>query len=130
LRSSRQKKVAVGPQNVLEQAKRYARGASNGPGNWNGLRVPFLYSSNGELVWYLDARDPKKISRQIANLHTADAFTEAFAKNRAKEDSSEVDSLLTKATLAKAFRGELVKASRNESNITKPVISEWFLSRT
>jgi type I restriction enzyme R subunit len=29
------KKVTVNPQNVLEQAKRYARGATNGPGNWN-----------------------------------------------------------------------------------------------
>jgi len=72
----------VGPQNVLEQAKRYARGANGGPGNWDGLRVPFLYSSNGELVWFFDARDPKKISRQTADFHTADALSEAFAKNR------------------------------------------------
>src|SRR5260221_400489 len=40
------KKVTVNPQNVLEQAKRYARGAANGPGNWNGYRVPFLYATN------------------------------------------------------------------------------------
>lgn len=76
------KKVAVGPQNVLEQAKRYAKGANGGPGNWDGLRVPFLYSSNGELVWFVDARDPKKVSRQVADFHTADALSEAFAKNR------------------------------------------------
>src|SRR3990170_380878 len=42
------KKVSVGPQNVLEQAKRYARGAFGGSGNWNGYHVPFLYSTNGE----------------------------------------------------------------------------------
>ncbi len=36
------KKVTVNPQNVLEQAKRYAEGALNGPGNWNGYHVPFL----------------------------------------------------------------------------------------
>jgi type I site-specific restriction endonuclease len=42
------KKVTVNPQNVLEQAKRYAEGAFNGVGNWGGLRVPFLYASNGE----------------------------------------------------------------------------------
>jgi len=36
------KKVGISPQNVLEQAKRYAAGAENGPGNWHGYRVPFL----------------------------------------------------------------------------------------
>ena len=35
------KKITVSPQNVLEQAKRYAAGATNGPGNWNGLQFPF-----------------------------------------------------------------------------------------
>ena len=32
------KKVTVNPQNVLEQAKRYAKGAAQGPGNWGGYR--------------------------------------------------------------------------------------------
>ena len=35
------KKVTVNPQNVLEQAKRYPRGAYHGAGDWNGYRVPF-----------------------------------------------------------------------------------------
>ncbi|MDD5204833.1 MAG: type I restriction endonuclease [Desulfobacterales bacterium] len=67
------KKVKVGPQNVLEQAKRYSKGAFAGPGNWSGYRVPFLYSSNGEIVWHLDVRDPKNISRRISNFHTPDS---------------------------------------------------------
>ena len=41
------KKVTVNPQNVMEQAKRYAAGAFQGIGNWGGLRVPFLYATNG-----------------------------------------------------------------------------------
>ncbi len=36
------KKVAVNPQNVLAQAKRDSSGAFDGPGTWNGYRVPFL----------------------------------------------------------------------------------------
>jgi type I restriction enzyme R subunit len=52
-------KVKVSPQNVLEQAKRYSKGAFDGAGNWNGYRVPFLFSSNGEVVWFLDVRDDK-----------------------------------------------------------------------
>src|SRR5439155_10565281 len=57
------KKVAVNPQNVLEQAKRYSEGAFQGAGNWNGLKVPFLYASNGEIIWHLDVRPEKHISR-------------------------------------------------------------------
>src|SRR6266581_784379 len=72
------KKVTVNPQNVLEQAKRYAEGATQGPGNWDGLRVPFLYATNGEIIWHLDVRPEKRVSRQIANFHTAPALAEKF----------------------------------------------------
>lgn len=77
------KKVKVAPQNVLEQAKRYSRGAFDGVGNWNGYRVPFLYSSNGEIIWFIDVRDSKNIRRQIAHFHTAQALEEF-----SKEDKS------------------------------------------
>ena len=73
------KKVSVNPQNVLEQAKRYSSGAFQGVGNWNGCRVPFLFSSNGEIIWFLDARGEKPISRQIANFHTGPALEAMFA---------------------------------------------------
>lgn len=77
------KKVAVSPQNVLEQAKRYSRGAFDGPGNWHGYRVPFLYATNGEVIWHIDVRNERNISRQIANFHTVDALEEFFANDRA-----------------------------------------------
>ena len=73
------KKVTVNPQNVLEQAKRYSRGAANGPGNWNGFRVPFLYSTNGEIIWHLDVRLDKPVSRPVVDFHTAAALEEKFA---------------------------------------------------
>jgi type I restriction enzyme R subunit len=73
------KKVAVNPQNVLEQAKRYSTGAFNGPGNWFGYRVPFLFASNGEIIWFLDVRRDKATSRQLANFHTAPALEAMFA---------------------------------------------------
>jgi len=56
------KKVGVGPQNVLEQARRYSRGVTVGSGNWNGYRVPFLYATNGEVFWYSDERLPNAMS--------------------------------------------------------------------
>jgi len=72
------KRVKVGPQNVLEQAKRYSRGAFGGSGNWEGYRVPFLYATNVEIVWFIDVRDGKNISRQISSFHTANALGEFF----------------------------------------------------
>jgi type I restriction enzyme R subunit len=73
------KKVTVNPQNVLEQAKRYSRGATTGPGNWNGFRVPFLYATNGEIIWHLDVRLEKLVSRIISNFHIPPALAEKFA---------------------------------------------------
>jgi len=75
------KKVTVNPQNVLEQAKRYSEGAFQGPGNWNGLKVPFLYASNGEIIWHLDVRPNKRISRRLSHFHTAPALEAFFATN-------------------------------------------------
>lgn len=73
------KKIGLSPQNVLEQAKRYASGAAEGPGNWGGLRVPFLYSTNGELIWFLDARREKHVSRQINSFHTSEALESLYS---------------------------------------------------
>lgn len=78
------KKVTVGPQNVLEQAKRYSRTAFDGTGNWQGYRVPFLYATNGEVIYFLDVRDEKNIRRTIADFHTADALEEFSSSNKLK----------------------------------------------
>jgi type I restriction enzyme R subunit len=75
------KKLEVGAMNVLEQAKRYSRGADKTIGEWNEYRVPFLYSSNGELIYFLDARDYKNLSRQVFSFNSPDALTDSFNRN-------------------------------------------------
>ena len=75
------KKVTVNPQNVLEQAKRYAAGAFNGVGNWGGLRVPFLYATNGEIIWHLDVRPEKRVSRQLKGFHSTEALQWLFDRD-------------------------------------------------
>ncbi len=75
------KKVTVNPQNVLEQAKRYAAGAFNGVGNWGGLRVPFLYATNGEIIWHLDVRPEKRVSRQLKGFHSAEELQRLFDRD-------------------------------------------------
>lgn len=75
------KKLSVGAQNAMEQAKRYAKGVVHSIGSWNGFMVPFLYSSNGELVFYLDVRGEQNLSRTIADFHTPQALKELYARN-------------------------------------------------
>ena len=70
------KKVTLGPQNVLTQAERYATGIAGSPFNYSGFRVPFVYSTNGEIIWYHDLRNPLNRSRPVAQFHTPDALSE------------------------------------------------------
>ncbi|MDD5141807.1 DEAD/DEAH box helicase family protein [Methanoregula sp.] len=70
------KKVSLGPQNVLTQAERYAEGIKGSPFNFSGFRVPFIYSTNGEIIWYHDLRNPLNRSRVVAKFHTPDALLE------------------------------------------------------
>ncbi|MEK7251242.1 MAG: DEAD/DEAH box helicase family protein, partial [Bacteroidota bacterium] len=74
------KKVTVAPQNVLEQAKRYARGVNDGVGNWNGFGVPFLYATNGEVIHHIDVRSESNTSRKLSDFHTPSALEEFYAK--------------------------------------------------
>lgn len=59
------KKVAVNPQNVLEQAKRYASGCKKTIGSWGNFKVPFLYSSNGTQIWFADVREENYYARSF-----------------------------------------------------------------
>jgi type I restriction enzyme R subunit len=75
------KKLAVGAQNVLEQAKRYSRTASDGPGSWGEYHVPFLYSSNGEKIYFIDVRLEEAYSRELTHFHSPTALIEMFEQN-------------------------------------------------
>lgn len=75
------KKVTLGPQGVLTQAERYAKGITNSLYNFNGFRVPFLYSTNGEIIWFHDIRDPLNRSRQVSAFHTPFALLEMLDRD-------------------------------------------------
>lgn len=75
------KKVAVSPAGVLEQADRYARGLPAGPFDLGGLRAPFLYATNGELIHFHDARDPLNRSRRVKRFHTPAALEELLERD-------------------------------------------------
>ena len=49
--------------------------------NFNGLRAPFLYSTNGEVVWFHDVRQSASRSRTVANFHTPAALREMLERD-------------------------------------------------
>lgn len=65
------KKISLGPQNVLSQAKRYVKGAGE-----QGEEIPFIYSTNGEVIWFQDLRIEPSRSRPVAEFHTPKALIE------------------------------------------------------
>src|SRR3989344_651270 len=65
------KKISLGPQNVLSQAQRYVKGAGE-----QGQEVPFIYSTNGEVIWFQDLRITSSRSRPVAEFHTPKALIE------------------------------------------------------
>lgn len=75
------KKVAVGVQNVLQQAQRYSRGFKNSSFAFREFKVPFVYSTNGKIIWFQDLRHPLNRSREIAKFHTPDALEEFLLRN-------------------------------------------------
>jgi type I restriction enzyme R subunit len=75
------KKLTLGPQEVLTQAERYSRGLTSSPFDFNGFRVPFLYSTNGEVIWQHDVRHPLNRSHQVATFHTPEALREFLARD-------------------------------------------------
>jgi len=75
------KKLAVGPQNVLQQAQRYAQGIERTPFAYNGFHVPFIYATNGEVIWFQDLRRPNSRSRRLTAFHTPAALEELLARD-------------------------------------------------
>ena len=79
------KKVAVGPQNVLQQAQRYAQTFQHSPFSFGEYKIPFAFSTNGIIIWFQDLRHPLNRSREVAEFHTPAALKELLLKN---EDAS------------------------------------------
>lgn len=67
----------------MEQAKRYSKGSFDGVGNWRGYRVPFLYSSDGEIIYFCDIRDESNLVDVLPTFHTPQALIELLNSDRA-----------------------------------------------
>jgi len=80
------KKVATAPGNVLEQAKRYAKGLPNTVGQWRDYKVPFLYSTNGELIYHLDVRKRENTAYQLKDFHSPQTLLDKYNKDTKKSE--------------------------------------------
>ncbi|HEX6509330.1 MAG TPA: DEAD/DEAH box helicase family protein [Chloroflexota bacterium] len=75
------KKLTVGPEGVLPQAERYSRGLRQVPLYQGQFGVPFLYSTNGEIIRFHDVRHELNRSRQVAGFHTPAALAEMLERD-------------------------------------------------
>ena len=75
------KKLTLGPQNVLSQAERYSKGIDQPALAAGEFGVPFLYSTNGEVIWHHDVRHQLDRSRRIEAFHTPDALAERLQRD-------------------------------------------------
>jgi type I restriction enzyme, R subunit len=75
------KKVTLGPQGVLTQAVRYSKGIKQIPRYQGEFGVPFLYSTNGEVIWFHDVREELNRSRPVSGFHTPAALDEMLTRN-------------------------------------------------
>jgi type I restriction enzyme R subunit len=79
------KKAEAGVQEVMKQAERYARGASSNVFTFGKFHVPFAYTTNGEVVWFRDLRNPDNLQRQVRAFHTPDALRDLLVHDVAEK---------------------------------------------
>jgi type I restriction enzyme R subunit len=79
------KKLTLGPQGVLPQAQRYSKAIDQQPRYQGEFGVPFLYSTNGEEIWYHDVRHELNRSRRVAGFHTPSALKEMLTRDPEEE---------------------------------------------
>ena len=59
---------------ALTQAERYSRGVAATPMIRDEFGVPFLYSTNGEIIHFHDIRRARNRSRVVSHFHTPEAL--------------------------------------------------------
>jgi type I restriction enzyme R subunit len=81
------KKLTIGAQGVLPQAERYSRAIKSDTPYQGEFGVPFLYSTNGEEIWFHDVRQPLNRSRRVLGFHTPTALRELLERDVDAEQS-------------------------------------------
>lgn len=104
------KKLTIGAENVLGQTKRYSRGVNQTLGEWRDYKVPFLYSTNGELIFHLDVRKKENTSCQISDFHSPQALLDKFNRDTAGAEKWFVENPVSTITRLRPYQSEAVEA--------------------
>ena len=80
------KKPEVSPQEVIGQAKRYSRTLADSPFRFGEARIPFVYSTNGYLIYHADLRSSLITQREVARFHTPQALRERLSRDGVARD--------------------------------------------
>jgi len=75
------KRLGIATQSVLSQSQRYSTGVASSPYDFDGFRVPFIYSTNGAIFWFQDLRKSDSRSRTVSGFHTPGALREIFERD-------------------------------------------------
>jgi type I restriction enzyme R subunit len=108
------KKIEIGAENVLEQAKRYSRGVSNTVGEWRGYKIPFLYSTNGELVFHLDVRRKENTAYEILDFHSPQALIDRFNRDTVAAESWFEKKPVSEITRLRPYQIKAIEAIEKE----------------
>ena len=103
------KKIAVGAENALEQAKRYAQSVPDTIGKWRTYTVPFLYSTNGEIIFHLDIRKKENTSYRLSNFHSPQALLDKFNRDTQSAENWFLDKPINTITRLRPYQINAIK---------------------
>ena len=66
---------------IIQQDERYSRSYKDSKFDFNGLHIPFLYASNGHVIWFKDVRSKDNLPREISKFHTPAALNEYLSRD-------------------------------------------------
>ena len=70
----------TGVPGILDQDERYSK-SYKGNFDFKGYHIPFLYASNGHVIWFKDVRSKYNLPREIVKFHTPYALEEFLSRN-------------------------------------------------
>ena len=79
--SSKRRNSVSAPKTSSFKPSGTREGAAANPLDFGGFRVPFLYSTNGEVIWFHDVRHTRNRSRRLAAFHTPAALQELLTRD-------------------------------------------------
>lgn len=113
------KKLTVATQSVLKQAQRYASGF---PATWwefGEYHVPFVYSTNGVVIWFQDLRVADSRSRKVKQFHTPQALLDLLSRGEVVSSSWLQENPNTGKERLRYYQKEAVEAIERELSYGK-----------